>query len=777
MAVIDDLLKDVPEAIRSRLAAEVGRLREPARFGLQFERHVPEYLPIPSARIRPGSRVAAKAGSHAGTMVVQAVQAGMATCVGGADGKSVGLPLGDLTVVKRFGEPVFPALRHVETVGGATDGPNHILIEGENHSVLQLLDWTHRGRVDCIYIDPPYNTGASKWRYNNRIVEKDDVFRSSKWLSFMERRLRIARRLLADDGVLIVAIDDYEFGHLRTLLTAPGLFRGWEIDVVVVQNNPRGGGGNLVSNTHEYAVFVVPPGRSLYPIQQAEDEKRDFRRRGRGDNNSRAGRPKSFCAIHVDPETRRVVGVGPELAAGDPYETGPTEDGLRRVYPMGRDGLERVWRNTRVSIEKGIADGSLTLSCTARGTIIQHIGGESKRAPIPSVWTGPNYNAGEQGTNLVQALTGVEFPYPKSIYTVLDCVRVAVGGRKDAVVLDFFGGSGTTAHAVGLLNVADGGTRQCILTTNNEVGPDEAAALSARGQRPFDEPWEEQGICRAVTFPRLRNAVAGRGPGGAALDWEFDLGATEEREGEADVDILSFLVGPAANEPAVRKHLSAYLGVTQKALLECGPFYICAAEGSRDRVKGRAVLLDTEALSAFVADLAEADHVRTVACASTGNKRLDGQMALAIKNALPAVVLDVPVKRAASEGLPARLSYFRLDYLDPGEVEIGARADDLLPALWLMAGGMGEVLQALAGRAHVVIPEARLGFLAERTAFREFRQALADSPEVDRVFIVEDEPDAFRGMVSRLPASVPMANCVQLFRAYLDNFNINRGDE
>ena len=571
----------------------------------------------------------------------------------------------------------------------------------------------------------------------------------------MERRLRIARRLLKDDGILIVAIDDYEFAHLKTLINSPGLFRGWDIDVVVVQNNPRGGGGNHVSNTHEYALFVVPPGRSLFPITKAADEKRDFRRRGRGDNNRRSGRPNSFFAIHVHPETREVVGVGPEIGVTDPYDTGPTPEGLLRVYPMGRNSLERVWRNSRETVETGLRDGSLILSCTLRGTIIQHIRGEQKEAPIPSVWTGPAYNAGEQGTNLVQALTGVEFPYPKAIYTVLDCLRAAVGGRKQALILDFFGGSGTTAHAAELLNISDGGNRQCLLVTNNEVGPEETARLMRAGHVPGDAEWEDLGICRSVTFPRLRNAVQGKFPDGRPISWDFNLGQVEEREGQAEVTLLAFIMKDQATTVEARKHLAAFAGVTQKALLECGPFYIPAAEGSRDRQKGQAMLLDPDAEPAFIDALAKADHIERVFVVTTGNKRLDRALVMRVQDALPTKISEVAVVRNASAGLPANLSYFRMEYLDPAEVEIGARLDELLPTLWLMSGGQGEVPLAIGTRQFAILPTCRFALLLDRAAFRQFRKELASNSDVKRVFIVEDSPEAFRDMVALLPPLDP----------------------
>jgi adenine-specific DNA-methyltransferase len=161
-----------------------------------------------------------------------------------------------------------------------------------------------------------------------------------------------------------------------------------------------------------------------------------------------------------------VVGVGPEITRDTTYEKGPSPEGYLRVYPLGKKGLERVWRNSRESAERKIRSGELTLRCTANGTIVQIISGEKKKVPIRSVWSGPRFNAGERGSNLVRDITGAEFPYPKSLYTVLDCLKAAVGTKKNAVVLDFFAGSGTTMHALELL------TRAC--------GPMQAASNPSR---------------------------------------------------------------------------------------------------------------------------------------------------------------------------------------------------------------------------------------------------------------------------------------------------------
>src|SRR5207237_6839172 len=147
------------------------------------------------------------------------------------EGQPQNIPVSELFVVKRFGEAIFPALRHVESVLRGGDTPHHTLIEADNYHVLQLLEWLYAGKVDCIYIDPPYNTGARDWKYNNDYVDENDAWRHSKWLSMMTKRHLLAARLLRDDGVLAIAIARVEFPFYSTL--APERSKWWHCSVMV----------------------------------------------------------------------------------------------------------------------------------------------------------------------------------------------------------------------------------------------------------------------------------------------------------------------------------------------------------------------------------------------------------------------------------------------------------------------------------------------------------------------------------------------------------------
>lgn len=226
MAKIEDLIAQIPdERLRKALAGEVKVLKKTKKFGLVFEEHLPETVRLPDLPVRAGELVALKRepGSH--LWRVKNIHRSTATCEkaveGGPLAKQIGkeFPVAELVVVRSFGDPIYPALVPVDRVQrGGADKPWHMLINADNFHALQLLLYAYEGKVDVIYIDPPYNTGARDWKYNNDYVDKTDSWRHSKWLSMMKKRLLLAKRLLKRAGVLIVTIDEHEVHHLGVLL-------------------------------------------------------------------------------------------------------------------------------------------------------------------------------------------------------------------------------------------------------------------------------------------------------------------------------------------------------------------------------------------------------------------------------------------------------------------------------------------------------------------------------------------------------------------------------
>ncbi len=222
MADIDSLIARVEDpALREALTAAAAGLRSRKNFGLVFEDHIPERVLLPDHPVRRGVRVARRDDGHGDLYFVAKVANGTATMAKLNDGaEPEEAPVGELSVIAEFGEPVYPGIRELGPVErGGTGRPAHVVVKGENHHVLEALLFSHTGRVDCIYIDPPYNSRARDWKYNNDYVDPDDDYRHSKWLAFMERRLKLAKELLNPaDSVLIVAIDEKEYLRLGLLL-------------------------------------------------------------------------------------------------------------------------------------------------------------------------------------------------------------------------------------------------------------------------------------------------------------------------------------------------------------------------------------------------------------------------------------------------------------------------------------------------------------------------------------------------------------------------------
>ncbi len=214
--VLLDKIQD--QALRADLGSQIERLKQKRSFGLVFEQHIPERVRLPQHPIRVGSQVVSRDADDSTTFEVILLEDRVATLVPvrDADGSYVqrrehGLgvqeqaPVDSLVVISDFGEPVLPGFRQVGSVERGGDKPYHVVIKGENYHALEALRFTHAGKVDCIYIDPPYNSGARDWKYNNDYVDANDAYRHSKWLAFMERRLKLAKVLLnPDDSVLIV---------------------------------------------------------------------------------------------------------------------------------------------------------------------------------------------------------------------------------------------------------------------------------------------------------------------------------------------------------------------------------------------------------------------------------------------------------------------------------------------------------------------------------------------------------------------------------------------
>ena len=214
MAAINDLLRQIPDtSLRNRLEQEFARISKNKKFGLVFEGHIPECTPLYEVSIKRGSTVALKTGHINDVYTVLKLDGDTALCLNKKTSDTENIPITELVSVAQFGAPIFPTLQPIDSVENAPDSDLwHAIIEADNFHALQLLEYLYPKKVDCIYIDPPYNTGARDWKYNNDYVDSSDNWRHSKWLSMMQKRLKIAKdtgaySLYGEDDVMYCFYD------------------------------------------------------------------------------------------------------------------------------------------------------------------------------------------------------------------------------------------------------------------------------------------------------------------------------------------------------------------------------------------------------------------------------------------------------------------------------------------------------------------------------------------------------------------------------------------
>ena len=387
----------------------------------------------------------------------------------------------------------------VESMEHVDEDCNGLLINSENFQAIKFLRDKYCNSFDCMYLDPPYNTGPSEILYKNS-------YKNSSWLSLMENRLAECKSLMHSMSSFCLAIDDFEQVNLSELvdLMYPSLNR----DTVVVKHHPQGTNKDNISRTHEYALIYTPCGENVLQTEKelTEYDYRPLMRSGSASNNYRYGRPKSFYAFLVDVNTHKVMGYEPAPLLGTDYRTEPTKEGWARVYPIS-NGIERCWRISSVSEKLKVDDLNTVIRVTEKNSLYQII--KSKKEPIESVWTDKRYNAGTYGTNIIQSLFGDAsvFSYPKSLYTVQDYIDCVTDEDETYNVIDFFAGSGTTGHAVINLNKADNGKRKYYLV---EMGNYFNSATKPRIEKViYSEDWKNgkpvsrNGISQCFKYLRL----------------------------------------------------------------------------------------------------------------------------------------------------------------------------------------------------------------------------------------------------------------------------------
>jgi adenine-specific DNA-methyltransferase len=690
MSRLTDLLAQLAESnpdLATDLRRETDVLTRRRPFGLNFERHIPETVELPNRRVRRGDKVVFRAPGGESwsdldprTWIVTGFE-------GSGDDRRATLILPepseqpvttkrmveDLVVVTEFRDPIYPGLRPSGTVESGGERPYHVVINGENYHVLEALKFTCSGAVDCIYIDPPYNSRDKQWKYNNDYVDSDDDYRHSKWLAMMERRLKVAKDLLnPDDSALIVTIDEREVLRLGLLLeqTFPEARIQMVTSVISAKGAVRRG---QFSRVEEHLFFVLfgdarvrPWIHNMLPgaddaevddeeesLDEAEPEDEDAAEGGtepiewlglrrREPSGIRGARPNQFFPIFVDSKTGHIQSIGDAVADDVDRSSVPVPPGTVPLWPLRPDGTERLWGLTPDALRKNWNDGFVrvnwkpnkktgTVYYLPSGTIASIRAGEvtitgrrpdgsvegfyapdtDATTPPKRVWNMRAHNAETGGTNmLTRLIPGRRFEYPKSLYAVEDTLRFVVGHKPNALVLDFFAGSGTTAHAVMRLNKQDGGRRRSIMITNNEVSAAEADALAAKGLRAGDFEWEALGVCEFLTKPRVRAAISGVTPEGQAVKGSYKF--TDEFPISDGFDENAAFFDLTYEDPERVRYGIGFQAVAPLLWLRAGAEGAPLSEPNDtfQQTDTYAILFNVDSASAFVSAVRAADDVR-----------------------------------------------------------------------------------------------------------------------------------------------------------------------
>lgn len=586
MALLQDLIQQIDDPVlRERIMQETDKLVKQKKFGLVFEEHLPECTPLYDATIRVGCKVALKTGYVSDIYTVLKIAGDTVLCDRRETHEQKTFQMSDIVAVAEFGEPIYPTLKPLDFVENAPDSDLwHTLIEADNYHALQLLEYLYAEKVDCIYIDPPYNTGAKDWKYNNDYVDSSDAYRHSKWLSMMEKRLKLAKKLLnPDDSVLIATIDEKEYLHLGCLLEE--IFPEARIQMASSMINPA----NVArigefGRSGEYIFFVMLGSSSPQRVKLSREwvsskgrthtgnVRWDLLKRS-GTNSERKHSPGGFYPIYINNRNGKIEKVGDPLPAST--SEAPPLEGCTALLPIRNNGSEGNWQwapktfkqrmeQGRVRIggneKKGftvyilkngeyskIVNGEFNVINTGiNGELICEDNDSDYVMAVPGdIWKISSHDATQYGSRMIGNIFGDRrFTFPKSLYAVKDCIYFFTAYKPDALIIDFFAGSGTTLHAVNLLNAEDGGHRRCIMVTNNEVSADEVKMLTAKDSKPGDVEWEELGIAHYVTWPRTVCSIEGHDVNSKPLGGKYigsDLPMSDGFKANAAFFKLNFL--------------------------------------------------------------------------------------------------------------------------------------------------------------------------------------------------------------------------------------------
>lgn len=806
MAAINDLIARIQDPdLRQRIDKEVKELTKQKKFGLVFENHVPEMTLLYDYPISRGCKVIRKSDDNKKLSEdilweVKKVSKGIAFCMHTITNEAQQININDLICVAKNGEPIYPCLKYMDSVQNAPDSDLwHTLIEADNYHALQLLAYLYPGMVDCIYIDPPYNKPDSHdWKYNCDYVDGNDSYRHSKWLYMMESRLKIAKKLLnPEDSVLIVTIDELEYHHLGCLLEQ--MFPEADIQMVSSVINPTGTQRpNSFNRTDEYLFFIRIGNNKISPIIEdvkvKEVDWRTFRRQG--SDNLRPTRPNQFYPIYVNKESKKIIKVGEPITPETNRFSVPTIPNCITVFPIKDDGTEMMWSTDPKETKRRLAKGYIRVGKyqpnkpqqyilqylysgkihdieTGKATIVgQHEDGSIKayymegKAVMPATqWNYSSHNAQTQGTSLIKKILGdARFSFPKSLYAVHDTIRFFVANKPNALILDFFAGSGTTLHAVNLLNKEDGGHRRCIMVTNNEIGEPKEKELLPQGIHPGDDEWEKWGIARYVNWPRTKCSILGVDVNGKPIEGDYITSLTETKLTERKFTQINFLTAEATKKQ--KKALVTLINKQKDVKLPTMNEDVVFLLSEEDKFNAT-ILFDTAEADVWMEELDGNSHITNIYIVAEKDA-IYRKIKADVSEMMGQIEETVPVKMPMKDGFEANAAFYKLSFLDKEAVSIGTQLNKLLSILWMKAGAHG-ICPTHAEGDYAVYPDNRMAILIDEYGFGDLKEELANNPQIETVYIIEDSEENYRSLASQLTVK----NTYQLYRDYLDNFKIN----
>lgn len=512
-----------------------------------------------------------------------------------------------------------------------------------------------------------------------------------------------------------------------------------------------------------------------------------------GTNARRVDRPNLFYPLYISKDGKKIVKIGKSLSLDADRRSIVADDKTVIVWPIRSNGEEGNWQIGQDTLEKSYAKGYVRLGrFTEKGMAITYLkSGEQAKVEdgkfpiigynedgsvivdesnyqasfVPgSQWWIASHDATQLGTKILNRIIGNRFDFPKSLYAVHDTIRFFVANKPNALILDFFAGSGTTLHAVNLLNKEDGGHRRCIMVTNNEIGEPKEKELRPQGIRPGDEEWEKWGIARYVNWPRTKCSILGVDVNGKSIVGDYITSQTETKLTDRKFTQINFLPAEATKKQkkALVTLINKQKDVKLPTMSDDVPFLV-----SEDDGYNASILFDVNEAEAWMEALDGNSHITNfyiVAEKDADFKRIKAE----VSEVMGQIEETIPVKMPMSDGFKANAAFFKLGFLDKRSVARGRQLQELLPLLWMKAGAIGKCPESITDD-YAILPDNCMAILTDEAFFVRFKEDISQHPEIKVVYLITDSQNAYLAMTNELKGK----KTFQLYRDYLDNFRIN----